>query len=92
MNTFKTVRISIPTLKNFLRYMERENIKWSQFRLSPPAIKSRACELLADDYNKQCDNEEDKVSPGLVAFALSGNIKFRDNQIIRSCPVYETLL
>ena len=54
----------------------------------PTLLKQRACELIADDYNKQCD-EEDKVSPEFVRFALSGEFRFLDDQLIRTVPTYD---
>ena len=89
MNTSRTARVSIPALKNFLRYMERENIKWSEFRFLPPPLKSHMCEILANDYNKKSDNEEDTVSPELVAFALSGDIRFCADRVESRRCVYE---
>lgn len=89
MNTFETtIRVKVSTLKSFLRYAERKNIKWSRFLLIPTLMKQHVCEVIAYDYNKQCD-EEDKVSPELVRFALSGEIEFLDDKITSRCPVYE---
>lgn len=76
-------RINITKLKNFLRYMERENIKWTEFRFLPNDLWIHTIKVLTKDYNKHIDNEEDKVNDTLVAFALSADIEITDNEVIR---------
>ena len=80
-----SVPIKISSLKKFLRYKERENLK-----LPNPCSDSafRLCEAITNKYNKDCDNEEDKITSVQVYFALIRRFEFEEDKLIVSNPIF----
>lgn len=83
-----SLRFNISAVKNFVRYKERNCLK-----LPNPSSNtaSRLCEAIAYKYNKQCDNEEDKLTTVQVYILLSRHAEIEGNTLILYNPVSEIL-